>query len=299
MLKLEIKRNVFSIYTFLAIFGLLLLFLMGNLSGAIEGKENTSFLFYMWSKFNNNPAVRSEFSTYYYINLKKFVGNNDYASILTPVIVGLPTAMVYLEDINSGYRRMIISRTSKNKYFLVSLLITIITAVIVAVTAIIFFDLLIVIFFDKNVNDQFLVDYFASLGKPITGFSPLQVMKNMMIYSLPYLLYIVKAALVFKMAAIFLRDKYVTITAIFLVYYVQMRIYTELVEVALFKPESVAAKISNIIDPNFLYSVGEYGFYKNKAWLAYLIMIILIAGSVYFIAKKYFKQEDFSSESGV
>lgn len=294
MLRLEIKKNLENLSFLLAVLLLYLLFLMGYSGEVLPGDQSTTVIGAIWNKLHGNWQTCFESS--YLLRMHRMWCDNYYLPVLLPFLCGLPSAMVYLDEVHTGNKKWILPRSSYRCYYSAKILANIISAMLVSVLAVIFYDITLFLFFDHLPfsHEDFPVVYAALTGGRIEDVSTFSVsligrvlLKNL----LYFLLYSVMCNSLCFWIVVWCREKYTVFGVTVFLSYLPCRIYEELVHKYVDTGHEILRTASDIVSPIFLYYAGRSGFYENKEWLALALTGGIIAvnyGLAVLLSKKYY-----------
>lgn len=297
MLKHELKKKLFTPYFFIAVFLLLLMFILGSAGKISGGDGSETFLSAIIIKFHGRWIDCID--SYSIFHLLGFWDGNEYTPILLPLIVGLPGLGVYLEEIKSGNKRFILDRTNKRRYYATKLISTMIAGVFVALLAVFAFWACLFIFFkspspdDPNYPLLYIMltgkQYDYDISHDISEFSPyyLTVLKSLLFY----LLYVMKSALFMLAIAELVKDAYLTLGITSFASYLHLRISDSLSEysASLLQSGKSENKLYDIITPVFQKGVFRYGYFEDRwpqALLLTLFLMILWSGLFVLLCEK-------------
>lgn len=280
MIRLEIKKNIMSVYFVLSVLILYLIFMSGN-SGYVLPDENaaTSIIGAIWNKLHGNWRMNSDSS--YLVRMYHIWTDNRYLPVLMPIVCGLPCAMHYFEEIKTTNKRFMLVRCSKKEYFLSKITANLVCAVAVAVMAVGLYYVTLYCLFDKIPHSD---DSFATVFFVLTGMEIEQAKEASMIALYVALLKGVVYFCLYAgicssfcfMMAVWCRDKYIAFGGIIFVCYMQCRIAEELARKYVADGVLAAGPAADVISPNFLHYAGRSGFYENKEFLALGITFFLL-----------------------
>lgn len=284
MVKLEIKKNLCSIYFAISVLICYLTFMSGDGGHVLPGGSSTTVFGAVWNKLHGNWQRCEESS--YLIRMYYMWEGNEYLSVLMPFICGLPGVAFYLEEIKTGNKKLILSRCGMKKYYCSKIVANIITAAAISLAAVFCYYATLFIFYDgiAKTEDAFSVVCFVFLGelpdsadKISMAAIYLQMIKGVVYFSL----YSVMGSSFCLMMAVWCRDKYVTFGSTIFLCYLQWRIVMELLEKHMDNGWETAGKLFYILNPIFLHYAGRAGFYENKEWLAVTVAIVWIIFNFY------------------
>ena len=167
MIKLELKKNIINVYLVISILLLYFTFLFGDSGHVLLDDTSTTIIGAVWNKFHNNWKMCSDSS--FLVRMNAMWSDNTYLPILMPVICGLPGAMIYLEEIRTGNKRLILCRCSLKNYYISKILSNIVSSIVISCVSIFLYYVTLIIFYD-NVpisDDSFQIIYFVFSGNMI------------------------------------------------------------------------------------------------------------------------------------
>lgn len=279
MVKLEIKKNIVSIYFLISVLLLYLIFMLGD-SGHVlsDDRLTTTIIGAIWNKYHGNWKMG--FDSSYLTRMYSMWTDNRYLPVLMPVICGLPGAMHYFEEINTTNKRLILARCSRKEYYLSKIAANLTCAVSVAVAVIFLYYITLFLLFDHVPlsDESFLTIYFSISGKWVEQTEDISmsiIYINLFKGILYFCLYAVISSSFCYMMAVWCRDKYIAFGGMIFLCYMLCRIQEELARKFVADGISAAGPISDIFNPNFLHFAGKSGFYENKEIPAVCLSIIL------------------------
>lgn len=279
MVKLEIKKNIVSIYFLISVLLLYLIFMLGD-SGHIfpDDKLTTTIIGAIWNKYHGNWKMG--FDSSYLTRMYSMWTDNRYLPVLMPVICGLSGTMHYLEEMNTTNKRLILARCSRKEYYLSKIAANLACAVSVVVMAIFLYYVTLFLLFDHIPlsDESFLTIYFAISGKEVeqTGDVAMSIIYiNLFKGVLYFCLYAVMSSSFCYMMAVWCRDRYVAFGGMIFLCYMLCRVREELARKFVVDGISSAEPIADVLNPNFLHFAGRSGFYADKEILAVFLAVIL------------------------
>ncbi len=295
MIKLELKKNVKSRYFLISVVLLYIVFMLGD-SGQVlnDGISKTTIIGAIWSKFHGNWNRGIDSS--YLIRMNDIWIGNSYLPVLMPVICGLPGVGIYLEEMWTGNKRMMLVRCSNRQYHIAKIVANAAAAVGVCILSITLFYITLLLGYDNipKSDEMFPYIYMNFSGREVTSvreISMLLVYRKLFKGVICFCLYAVINSSLCYLLAVWLRDKYIAFGGAIALLYVQTRIYEELTRKFLVEGDGVAQTLSSLINPCFLHTIGKYGFYQNRQCLALGVALALIgfhyAMAVYLAQKQF------------
>ena len=136
MIKLELKKNIISVYFVVSIFLLYFTFLFGDSGHVLLDDTSTTIVGAIWSKLHSNWKVCSDSS--FLVRMNAMWSDNPYLPILMPLI--------YLEEIRTGNKRLILLRCSLKSYYMSKILANIVCSILISVLSIFLYYITLVIF---------------------------------------------------------------------------------------------------------------------------------------------------------
>lgn len=294
MLVLETKKSIKNFSFLISIFLLYIIFMLGDSGAVLPGEETTTIMGAVWNKFHGNWYMCSDSS--YLVRMYRMWNDNMYLPVLMPFVCGLPSVVVYLEELRTGNKRWILARCSFRRYYAAKIAANAVAAVLVSATAIVLYYVTLICFFD-NVpfsHEEFPVIYYSITGvwtEDISTFSMWVICVRILKSIFCFFIYAVMNSSFCLCMAIWCRDTYAVFGGTIFVSYLQWRIFDELARKYANEGIEILGRIADIINPTFLQYAGMSGFYEDKQWLAIGIAagIILINYSiVVLLSKKYY-----------
>lgn len=279
MVRLEIKKNIQSFLFVISVLLLYVVFLLGD-SGNILPNGTTTILGAIWNKYHGNWLICSDSSCL--VRMYSMWTDNIYLPVLLPILCGLPGVKKYLEEVETGNKKFILSRCSLKEYYFSKTMGNMLSAVMVVFVAVIFYYATLFIFFDHITfqHESFSNIYFVltgSLVEDVRQISCAAIVWSIFKGVLYFCLYAMVSASFCMWIAICCKDQYVTFGATIFLCYMQSRIVEELILKYLSDGMKKAGVIADVLNPVFLHFAGNSGFYQKKEWLAVLISILLIS----------------------
>ena len=292
MIKSEIKKNVISVYFVISVLLLYIIFLLGDSGQVLPGGMSTTIIGAIWSKFHGNWEMCSDSS--FLVRMNAIWDDNRYLPILMPVICGLPGAMVYLGEIGTGNKRLILTRCSLKSYYISKIVANFVCSVLISVFSIFLYYITLVFFFDHIPvsDDSFRIIYFVFSGnmpensKDISWYLIIYKLLKGILY---FCFYSVMCSSFCYFMAVWCRDKYTAFGGTVFICYMQSRIVEELVRKYIMEGITVAGTAADILNPIFLHFAGDSGFYQNKEGLAVLLTFSIIL--FYYFMTVYLSQK--------
>ena len=297
MIKLELKKNIISVYFVVSIFLLYFTFLFGDSGHVLLDDTSTTIVGAIWSKLHSNWKVCSDSS--FLVRMNAMWSDNPYLPILMPLICGLPGAIIYLEEIRTGNKRLILLRCSLKSYYMSKILANIVCSILISVLSIFLYYITLVIFFDSVPvsDDSFQVIYFIFSGNMIEN------SKNISAFLIAYKLlkgiiyfcfYSIMCSSFCYLITIWCKDKYIAFGGTIFLCYLQSRVVEELLRKYVIEGVTSAGTAADILNPIFLHFAGSSGFYQNKEGLAVLFVFLIILFNYFMMIRLSQKQFDLS-----
>ena len=288
MLKSEIKKKTFTTYFWISVVLMLLMFLCSDAGRIFSGTESETVLSLLIAK-SKGRWVR-KFETYSFVLLQRFFTGNYYLPVVMPIICGLPGLGIYLEEIKSGNSRFLLSRTSRKKYYVGKLLSQALAAALAAFFAIVVYLVIVMLFFDKpRTSDfDFSILYVTVKGKNIPGYpeitaADIKEMNIIYLYTLRsavlFMFYAAKSSIFCLAVAALVKDSYLTVGFTVVLSYLQLRL-SEAVgnsEIKKSLNRQKFTRISDLISPDILGYVNQFGSLEKRGWLYILITLLASA----------------------
>lgn len=297
MVKLEIKKNLITIYFIISTLLLYTVFLLGDSGHVLQDNTSTTIIGAIWNKWQGNWQRCSDSS--FLVRMYTMWSDNTYLPILLPFICALPGVLRYLEERETGNKKIILVRSTFREYYSSKIIGNAVCAVSISVVAIVLYYLTLLVFFDNiSVSDEvFPIIYFVFSGKMIensTDISMLLIYAKLFKGILYFCLYSVMGSSFCFWLAVLLKDKYTTFGSAVFFCYLQSRVVEELSRKYIIDGVTFAGIVSDFFNPIFLHFAGNGGFYQNKEWLAVMLTIFIIIFNYFMFIKLSKKQFDVS-----
>lgn len=297
MVRMEIRKNIISVFFPVSVFLLYLMFLMGDGGDILPDGGRVSVLGAIWNKLQGNWQHTADSCCLAHMNLWR---GNGYLPVLMPVICGLPCAMNYMEEVATGNKKLVLARCPVKKYYMSKITGNILSAVLTVLGAAVLYYITLLVFFDGTAftDAEFPMVYFRFTG--ILPDGPGGISAALFAWwfvkkILYFILYAVMGASFFLTVAAFCLDKYIAAGAAITLSYVQMRIYQGLADMYVREGNEAAGTAASIINPQFLGSAGQgNGFYGSREIPAVLAALLVIAASSLVMVQFTGKQFDAS-----
>lgn len=297
MIKLEFKKNIISIYFVISIFLLYITFLLGDSGHVLLDDTSTTIIGAIWSKLHSNWKMCSDSS--FLVRMNAMWSDNPYLPILMPLICGLPGAMIYLEEIRTGNKRLILARCSLKSYYMSKIVANIVCSILISVLSIFLYYITLIIYFDSIPvsDDSFQIIYFIFSGNMIENSKNISVF--LIVYKLLkgiiyFCVYSIMCSSFCYLMTVWCKDGYIAFGGMIFLCYVQSRIVEELVRKYVIESIALAGTIADILNPIFLHFAGNSGFYQNKEGLAVIFAFLLIMFNYFMMIRLSQKQLDVS-----
>lgn len=297
MIKLEFKKNILSVYFMISIFLLYITFLFGDSGQVLLDDTSTTIVGAIWSKLHGNWKMCGDSS--FLVRMNAMWSDNPYLPILMPLICGLPGAMIYLEEVRTGNKRLLLVRCSRKSYYVSKIVANIVCAVLISVLSISLYYITLVIFFDNIpvTDDSFQIVYFVFSGNMIENNKDISVF--LIVYKLLkgiiyFCFYSVMCGSFCYLMTVWRKDRYIAFGGTIFLCYAQRRIVEELARKYITEGITSAGTAADILNPIFLHFAGDSGFYQNKEGLAVLLAFLIILFNYFMMVCLSQKQLDAS-----
>ncbi len=287
MIRTEIKKDIFNFWTPILVLFLYFMFLLGDCEAVLPSGERATVLGAIWNKYHD-PGWRASMQSSYLLRMYFVWTDNLYLPILMPLICGLPSAISYIEEVETGNKKWILHRCSIRRFYLSKIVGNAVSAVFVLLTAVGLYYVTLYLFFDKMPISH---EAFPILYSSITGIMPEDIGEmsfSPIIYNickgvLYFCVYAVQCASFCLWMSFWLRERYTVFGVTILVSYLQTRIVEEMSAKYLSDGIEGAGIAADILNPMFLHFAGHGGFYENRELLALALSLAIICFN-YFMA---------------
>lgn len=293
MIKLELKKNIINVYLIISILLLYFTFLFGDSGHVLLDDTSTTIIGAVWNKFHNNWKMCSDSS--FLVRMNAMWSDNTYLPILMPVICGLPGSMIYLEEIRTGNKRLILCRCSLKNYYISKILSNIVSSIVISCVSIFLYYVTLIIFYDNIPisDDSFQIIYFVFSGNMIQNSKDISLFCIVckLIKGIVYFcFYSVMCGSFCYFMAVCCKDKYTAFGGSIFLCYVQSRVVEELFRKYVTDGATIAGTAADILNPIFLHFAGNSGFYQNReilaVLLAFLFCIFNFGGGIFLSQKQ-------------
>lgn len=134
MIKLEIKKNIFSFMFVISVFLLYIVFMLGDSGNVLLGDVSTTILGAIWNKYHGNWQTCIDSSCF--LRMYSMWTDNSYLPVLAPVLCGLPALINYFGETETGNKKFMLSRCSQQQYYIAKIIGNIISAVMIVLIAV-------------------------------------------------------------------------------------------------------------------------------------------------------------------
>ena len=272
MFGTKLYKKVVSPYFILSVFLLYFIFLLGR-GGMVYSKYREDSIIKLTLGMIRGSCPKT-YQTVFESLVKAYWSTQDYLPVVLPALAGLPALMLYLEEVKSTNKKLMLIRSSRLKCQLSELLSTAVCAMMIASLAIMMFMITMRVVFpsDPTVTGYAMVyNYYMKRFPEGSETVPVYVvLKSSLVQYLRFMLYTVKCAFFLQALAVLTKSMQYSLGISFFFCYIQKRISEELVDYGFFHENQKAVKLSEIINAGFLKNAGIQGFYAERKLVAYL-----------------------------
>lgn len=297
MIKLEIKKNLTTISFIISVLLLYIIFLLGDSGHVLPDNTTTTILGAIGNKMQGNWQRSSDSS--FLVRMYTMWNDNAYLTILMPFICALPGVLKYLEEKETGNKKMILVRSSLREYYISKIIGNAVCAVSVSIAAVILYYTTLLIFFDNITLDEeaFPVIYYIFSEHMVENTDDISIVLiavKLFKGIFYFCIYSIMAGSFCLWMAVLLKDKYTTFGSTIFLSYLQCRIVEELSRKYIIDGVASAGVLSDILNPVFLHFAGNSGFYQDKEWQAVLLAVCIILFNYFMFIQLSGKQFDIS-----
>lgn len=276
MLRLEMKKSIFSIYFGISILLLYLMFLLGNSGQVLMNGTSTTVVNAIWNKFHGNWRMCSDSS--YFVRMFHMWTDNRYLPVLMPFICGMPSVAIYLEEIKTGNKKFMLSRCTRKEYLVSKIVSNAAVSILLSFLAVALYYLTLYLFYDRipMTDSEFAIVHFVFSGElqdDVSGLSMIPVYIGLIKGVLYFFVFGVMNSSFCLMMGSLCKDKYTAFGGTVFLRYLQCRILEELVVKYISDGVELAGTLADIVNPVYLHYAGRSGFYQDKEWLALFVGI--------------------------